>query len=308
MATAEQRARNTEHARKKRRERWLQEARGSRTCPHAHGGGRCGALLEEGTDGTGKLVLKCPACERRLRGICRDCPRPVEGRVGSAVRCKECKTRKQQEQVANYIKQHRDEINARMRERSQRAEERARRLAYGKAYRKAHPERVRLWKRREALKQGSRRLEYARRYNAARREEKARVMREQYYATTPAPSPVCVSCARDIPWEARGQGGAAGRPPKRCVFCEARERPSVLRSYVMKWATKDERAAATPKAKTAVRPLRPKHRMPTRHNAAGERLCADAPCDQVVSGRQKKCARCKQRERELALRQLGQVA
>jgi hypothetical protein len=224
------------------------------------------------------------------------------------VRCKEHKALAYAEALARYKEANREEINARMRERAQRADVQEKRNRYRKAYRQAHPEKVRQWKRREALKQGSRRLEYARRYNAARRAEKARVMREQYYATTPAPSPVCVSCARDIPWDARGQGGAAGRPPKRCVFCEARERPSVLRSYVMKWATKDERAAATPKAKTAVRPLRPRRRMPTRHNAAGERLCADVRCDQVVSGRQKKCARCKQRERELALRQLGQVA
>lgn len=307
MPTADQRARSTAHARKKRRERWLQEARASRTCPHRHGSGRCGALLVEHTDGTGKLVLSCPACARRLRGICRDCPRPVEGRVGSAVRCAECKERTRREQVANYVKQHREEINARMRERSQRADERARRIAYGKAYRKANPERVRLWKRREALKQGGRRLEYAERYNAMRREAKAAAMREAYYATTPAPTPTCASCARDIPWEARGQRGQAGRPPKRCVFCEARERPAVLRSYVLKWAAKDDRVVTAP-AKPAVRPLRPKRRQPTRLNAEGQRLCVDRSCDQVVSGREKKCARCKQRERELALRQLGQVA
>lgn len=65
-------------------------------CDHHHGAGeRCGALLVERLDRTlGRVALDCPACARRVRGLCRDCPRPVAGVIGRAVRCADCKAAK----------------------------------------------------------------------------------------------------------------------------------------------------------------------------------------------------------------------
>lgn len=49
--------------------------------------GRCGGALEAQVDLNGNVSFRCSRCERRRAGICRDCPRLVEGQVGRAVRC-----------------------------------------------------------------------------------------------------------------------------------------------------------------------------------------------------------------------------
>lgn len=298
-----------EYARRRRHERWTERALGSRVCPHRHGPGRCGTLLVERTDGDGRLIVECPRCERRRRGICRDCPRPVEGRVGSAVRCRECKRAARQAQIEAHRQRHRDEINRRARQRLRTmADERRRdRLAYKKAYREAHPERVRAWKRREALKQHARHLEYHRRYNAGRRAEKAEMARDRYYAETPAPNPTCRVCSRTIPWHARGQGGRAGRPPLRCVFCDATTNLPALRSAISRWVRADERPAPV-RATPTVTPLVPKRRSPTRFSADGARLCVTSECPHVVRGREKKCRPCKERSRAAAAAVLARSA
>lgn len=299
---AEQKRRyQREYARRRRREHWTSAARASRVCPHRHGPGRCGALLVERTDGNGSLVIECPRCTRRLRGICRDCPRPVEGRIGSAVRCRECKEVARRAQVRASQERNRDAINrrARKRLREQAPEKRQEREAYKKAYRQAHPERVRAWKRREALKQHARHLEYHRRYNEGRRAEKAALARDRYYAETPVPTPTCRVCARSIPWNARGQGGRSGRPPARCVFCDAQTNLAALRQAIRRWVKADERPSPV-RVAAPVRPLFPARRYPTRLNDRGERLCCVSNCDRVVRSREKKCARCKQLARAAA--------
>ncbi len=47
-------------------------------CRVSMGYGRtCDTRLEERMDAFGRITWACPACERRNRGICRTCPRPI---------------------------------------------------------------------------------------------------------------------------------------------------------------------------------------------------------------------------------------
>lgn len=57
-------------------------------CTFRMGGGRtCDTILELYTDRIGRVREHCPRCARRKAGICQDCPRPVAGKVGMALRC-----------------------------------------------------------------------------------------------------------------------------------------------------------------------------------------------------------------------------
>ena len=55
--------------------------RGSRGHP-------CGARLEFVTNPYGAVLAVCPACERTKRGVCLDCPRPLDRRWQR--RCASC--------------------------------------------------------------------------------------------------------------------------------------------------------------------------------------------------------------------------
>jgi hypothetical protein len=56
----------------------------------------CATPLVIGTDGNGKLLSDCPSCERNKRGLCRDCPAPLQivaatGKPSpKAMRCQRC--------------------------------------------------------------------------------------------------------------------------------------------------------------------------------------------------------------------------
>lgn len=56
-------------------------------------GTRCGGSVSFSTDSLGRLVEHCPRCARRRAGLCADCPRPVDGAIGKALRCAICKKR-----------------------------------------------------------------------------------------------------------------------------------------------------------------------------------------------------------------------
>jgi hypothetical protein len=288
---AHRRADQRRYEQRKRDRAWLAAARGRRTCPFKQGlYGVCRGVLEEITI-DGRLVIHCPRCERRRRGLCQDCPRPVTGRVGSARRCASCRTRFRQRSIRAYQECNREKRNARNRDRYfANAEARERKLAYKRAWRKAHPDKVRAQKRRAALRQRAKHLEYHRKYNARRRAAKAKEMRERYRAEHPIPQPRCVCCHREIPWALPGAERIGHRPPKRCVFCEARVNISSLRAAIKRWARRAE-TEPLPIPPMKVRPWTPKQ--PTRRNAAGERLCLTPACSAVVRGREKRCEPCK---------------
>lgn len=64
----------------------------TKTCQRRAGRQVCGGTLRDLVDGLGRVVRSCERCARRKAGLCRDCPRPVEGRIGDALRCTRCKT------------------------------------------------------------------------------------------------------------------------------------------------------------------------------------------------------------------------
>ena len=86
------RAGNRRYRSRVQRRRWLEQTRGRQRCAYRLGGRRtCRGLLEVVFDRLGRMGLVCPICERRKAGVCQDCPRPVEGRKGTALRCREHK-------------------------------------------------------------------------------------------------------------------------------------------------------------------------------------------------------------------------
>lgn len=61
-------------------------------CAVRRPGGRvCGCVLRFVTDRIGRVHEVCDRCARRKAGICSDCPLPVDGTVGKAERCADCK-------------------------------------------------------------------------------------------------------------------------------------------------------------------------------------------------------------------------
>lgn len=142
-----------EYARRQR-EAKLNAARQSRsTCPKGRGPGICGGALYSVTDGNGTARVVCDRCERQRRGICQDCPLPVEGRVGKALRCAKHKADAVRQQLRRYTERNRKTVNLRARQSYQTdAEVRQRRNEYKRLWRKANRDKVKAQKRRYALR------------------------------------------------------------------------------------------------------------------------------------------------------------
>lgn len=270
--------------------------------------GFCGGTLLTDIDALGRTVVRCPQCERRRAGICRDCPRPVAGTVGRALRCAACADRRRRAQIRQSVARHAEEIRAKNRQRfrEQNADPRARArlLEYKRLWRKANPDKVRAQKQRYVERHGangaSAYIRYHRRYNAT---PAARAKRHAATAAAAAerPAPRCRQCGREIPW-ARRRGG---HRPMRCIF--HRDRYAV-RANVKRWVARDEAddMAAAPARRIASRPrLKVQRPQPARYATTGQRLCTTPGCDIVLTGRKKKCRQCRARDHEVARRALA---
>lgn len=174
----------------------------------------CGGLLEHDVQPGGAVVTRCPRCERRLAGLCRDCPRPVYGAIGRAIRCAECAaaaratSRRRSEEDPEIRK--RKNAQWRKRWRTDRAF-RERRKARRKEWEAAHPEARKRHRRRYHLKRTPGYVAGYMRANARpeRAEKKRRQALERYYRLHPVrPAPVCAKCGEPIAWK------PPGRPPK----------------------------------------------------------------------------------------------
>ena len=64
----------------------------------------CRGRLAEYTDRLGRVTFVCEQCERRTRGICQLCPRPVYGTVGMAFYCNDCKVKRKRKDVMRWQK------------------------------------------------------------------------------------------------------------------------------------------------------------------------------------------------------------
>lgn len=192
--------------------------------------------LEVGTDGHGNMVerLACGCNERRKAGICLDCPKPVEGRRGVALRCAECKKEATNAASRRYRKRHPERIRATYdASNAQRRtpEGRARQRLYEQEHR-AKPEireRIRHQRRERRVKNPELKREQHRRYKAKypekvkaqqdRANQKRAAAKREYmhlYCTKyvgEGKQPVCRRCGAPIPWSGKG------RPRLDCEEC-----------------------------------------------------------------------------------------
>ncbi len=167
-------------------------------------------------------------CTRlRQAGLCRDCGAPVEGPVGKARRCAECRKAERKRAWKEYAQRTdvrkrravqqaarlkkpgaRDRHNARIRENH------ARRMETDPEYREAYRK-----KKQEPFLYSSPKYERTLAKNRAhnekpeRKEYNRRRALESYYRRNPVrPSPVCRTCGESIPYHGKKQGP----PPKYC--------------------------------------------------------------------------------------------
>lgn len=217
--TPERRAYQREYARKRRAERLAAKNAGATHCAHRQGPhGRCGARLETLTDGSGRTSIVCPACDRRERGICRDCPRPVAGTVRKSIRCathaKVAKDASWRKHRANDPEAHN---RASRRNYQKSAERRRRKNEYKKLWRRANPEKVKAYKRRESLRDNAKRKAYHVARRAREREQLAARERARYHDALDLRTCVVPGC--DI---------VVTHRKKKCRRCIERERHAAV--------------------------------------------------------------------------------
>ena len=78
---------------------------------------RCRAVLVERIDRLGRVTYTCPGCIRRKRGQCQTCPKAVDGTVGLAFYCADCKLVRKRQSVARWQRNHLDKVAKGMRRR-----------------------------------------------------------------------------------------------------------------------------------------------------------------------------------------------
>lgn len=298
MSAAQQRARDAR----------LEAAnRHAQRCQHRHGGGRCDAPLETTIGEFGRTVVVCPACERRKRGVCRDCPRPVEGTIGKAVRCARHKEIARNEQFRASEERHKEKRLEHSRRYYQDNEEvRRRRNEYKREWRKAHPEQVRAQKKRYVERHRDNPNSARSRYFARYRKRHGAYYRE-LQATKDAerraqrPIPPCSDCGKPTGWT--WVPGRTGRPWLTCMKCcwphQRKKRRRTMRE-LQKQIAADPRFGLPPKPVVVRKPRTVATRGP-----GGERLCISPDCDIVVTHRKKKCTKCQRRDAAIASEKLA---
>lgn len=277
----------------------------SHRCPRKAGPGQCGGLLETYIDGTGRTRVRCPLCERRKVGVCRDCGAPVAGLVGRALRCATHKETARRRQLQAFAERHADEIRARARAAYQDEDVRRRRNEYKRLYRKLHPDKVRAQKERYIAKHAadpdSKYNRYHRRYRAKYRLQKQLLERERLVAAPPPrkTSPKCTQCGKSTRWKPvpRGHSGRPWTVCTACLFPGARK--IRLRSRRRQLARAKAWVESLPSPAQVKRPPNAAPRGP-----GWERTCITPDCDRVVTHRKKKCTKCRERDAQLAASKL----
>ena len=77
--------------------------------------GWCRTRLVESVDRLGRVIVSCPACDRRVAGVCQRCPRPVAGKVGWALYCAGCKRAAAADHNRKWVANNRARKNASVR-------------------------------------------------------------------------------------------------------------------------------------------------------------------------------------------------
>ncbi len=71
---------------------------------------KCRARMTDRVDCLGRLGWDCAWCARRKAGVCRHCPRPVDGTVTKAYYCAECKLKAKRAYVMKWQKNNRKTV------------------------------------------------------------------------------------------------------------------------------------------------------------------------------------------------------
>lgn len=276
-------------------------------CPRRQGTGTCAGLLETYIEaGTGRTRVRCPLCDRRRRGICRDCNAPVYGALNKAIRCEvHAAAAKLLQQRASEEK-HRDVRLEKSRAYYQNSDEvRRRRNEYKRAWRKANPEKVRAQKQRYVGKHKTNpRSAYSRyhaRYRKKFQEHRREIVRDRLVTGVRKTSPKCTRCGKSTRWRPLHKGHA-GRPwtvCTKCLFpCERKARLASRRRALQRSKAWLE---SIPKPARIKRPPQSPE-----YGPAKERLCLGG-CGRVLTHRKKKCTRCKEADAQRANEQLAAV-
>lgn len=291
-----------------RRDRALEQAQlRSQRCPRRAGPAVCGGILETYIEtGTGRTRVRCPFCDRRRRGICRDCSTPVYGAVGKSIRCAKHAEEARLRAVRASEERHHDERLEKSRAYYRDNEDvRRRRNEYKRAWRKANPEKVRAQKKRYVDKHRSNPNSAYNRYHARYRKKflhhRREIERDRLKAS-PAPRktpPKCTRCGRATRWRPLHRGHA-GRPWTVCTRCLfPSERKIRLRNRRRQLQRSKQWLASIPAPVRIKRPPRAPEYGPGK-----ERLCLGG-CGRVLTHRKKKCTRCRERDAQLAAAKLA---
>lgn len=172
----------------------------------------CGTPLQEELDAIGRVLWHCVRCAWREAGRCWACGASRENpRALLCVSCRDARRRAAcRQHEVSPDRQHKSRLRDRRRSRT------AKRKAWRQAWIAANPDKIKRYKRREALNPTPRRREREAWWNAQpeRAEKKRQQARAAYYARRPErPQPVCRVCAALIPYT------PPGRPKVRCDEC-----------------------------------------------------------------------------------------
>lgn len=276
-------------------------------CPRRAGPGVCRGVLETYIDDKARTRVRCPFCERRRAGVCRDCSAPVYGAIGRAMRCAKHAHDAQHRSMRASEERHHEQRRAAGREYYNKPEVKARRNEYKRLWRKQNPEKVREQKKRfverHRANPNSWYNRYHRRYRARYRLQKRELERDRARATMPGrrkTSPKCTRCGKATRWRPVHKGHA-GRPWTVCTACLFPSMRRIRQRHRRRALARAKEWLASIPAPSRIR------RPPTmaKRGPGWERLCVTPGCETVLTHRRKKCTKCLDADRRLAEQKLA---
>lgn len=174
----------------------------------------CGTPMHSYADAIGRVIWTCERCDWQRAGRCWRCGRPRQNLHLLASFCTTC--RKASQQASNRRSQDDPAIAKERRDRDRIRSRTPERQAQRRAWRAANPEKIKRYKRREALNPTPAKKAREARHNAdpVKRERKRQYALAKYYERHPVrPQPICRVCGTAFPYI------PPGRVPTRCDAC-----------------------------------------------------------------------------------------
>lgn len=306
MSASSRRDYGRRYAQRRRARALEREQMRSSLCPRRAGSGRCGGVIETYIEtGTGLTRVRCPFCERRKRGICRDCNAPVYGAINKSLRCARHAQDAKNASCRRWMEANKEHKRAQYRAHYHQPDVNARRNAYKRAWRKANPDKVRAQKRRYVDKHKGNpnssynryHRRYRRKYQAHKREMERDRLRAAGAMRTRAPK--CTRCGKSTRWRPvhRGYCGKPWTVCTKCLFPSERKIRMRNRRRALQRSKKWLESIPAP-ARIKRPPRAPEY------GPGKERLCLGG-CGRVLTHRKKKCTRCRERDAAIAAQQLA---